>query len=51
MYGGFTPASGIFATLTSMAMIGILMPAVMILACTLATVVAVIVWKIGYGLP
>lgn len=51
MYGGFTPASGIFATLTSMAMIGTLMPSVVIFAATLATAVAVIVWKIGCGLP
>ncbi|KAJ6034992.1 hypothetical protein N7499_002210 [Penicillium canescens] len=51
MYGGFTPASGIFATLTSMAMIGTLMPSAVIFACTLATAVAVIVWKIGCGLP
>ncbi|KAJ5771683.1 hypothetical protein N7520_002212 [Penicillium odoratum] len=51
MYGGFTPAGGIFATLTSMAMIGVFMPSIVILAGTLATVVAVIVWKVGYGLP
>ncbi|KAJ5633341.1 hypothetical protein N7490_009680 [Penicillium lividum] len=51
MYGGFTPAGGIFATLTSMAMIGAFMPLVVILACILATAVAAVVWKNGCGLP
>ncbi len=49
MYGGFTPAGGIFATLTSMAMLGLLMPAVVILAVVLATGVAIIVWVNGVG--
>ncbi|KAF4507693.1 hypothetical protein G6O67_004165 [Ophiocordyceps sinensis] len=47
MYGGFTPAGGIFATLTSMAMRGCLMPAVAILAALPATVVALIIWACG----
>jgi hypothetical protein len=50
MYGGFTPAGGIFATLTSMAMLGILMPLEVILASIAATIVSVIVWKNGYRL-
>ncbi|KAK1751151.1 hypothetical protein QBC47DRAFT_392328 [Echria macrotheca] len=49
MYGGFTPAGGIFATLTSMAMLGALVPAVLVGAATLSTLVAVIVWLIGVG--
>lgn len=49
MYGGFTPAGGIFATLTSMAMLGLLMPAVLVLAIVLATGVAIIVWVNGVG--
>ena len=49
MYGGFTPAGGIFATLTSMAMLGLLMPAVLVLARVLATGVAIIVWVNGVG--
>ncbi|KAK3898224.1 hypothetical protein C8A05DRAFT_38196 [Staphylotrichum tortipilum] len=44
MYGGFTPAGGIFATLTSMGMLGALMPAALVLAMVLATGVAVVVW-------
>ncbi|KAI8947001.1 hypothetical protein F4801DRAFT_592959 [Xylaria longipes] len=49
MYGGFTPAGGIFATLTSMAMLGILMPAAAISAALLATMVARMVWACGVG--
>ncbi|CAG8947300.1 unnamed protein product [Penicillium salamii] len=40
MYGGFTPAGGIFATLTSMAMLGTLMPAALVIAVLVATLVA-----------
>ncbi|CAG8071951.1 unnamed protein product [Penicillium salamii] len=40
MYGGFTPAGGIFATLTSMAMLGTLMPAALVIAVLIATLVA-----------
>ena len=49
MYAGFTPAGGIFATLTSMGMLGALMPAAVITAMVLATVVAAIVWSCGVG--
>jgi hypothetical protein len=49
MYGGFTPAAGVFATLTSMGMLGVLMPAVLVIAIVLATVVAGIVWLSGAG--
>ncbi|KAL6886287.1 hypothetical protein HDV57DRAFT_490104 [Trichoderma longibrachiatum] len=49
MYGAFTPAGGIFATLTSMAMLGTLMPAASILAAAVATGVAVVVWELGVG--
>ena len=49
MYGGFTPAGGIFATLTSMVMVGTFMPAVVAVAAVFATVVAVIVWACGAG--
>lgn len=49
MYGGFTPAGGVFASLTSMAMLGILMPHVALLAALLATIAAVIVRALGVG--
>jgi hypothetical protein len=42
MYGGFTPAGGIFATLTSVTMLGIAMPPFAALAALLATVAAVV---------
>lgn len=48
-YGGFTPAGGIFATLTSMAMLGILMPAAAIFAAFVASGVAALVWAFGVG--
>ncbi|KAI1506642.1 hypothetical protein F5X99DRAFT_365027 [Biscogniauxia marginata] len=51
MYGGFTPAGGIFATLTSMAMLGTLMPAAAVTAAVLATAVAAVVWACGVGRP
>ncbi|EHK18072.1 uncharacterized protein TRIVIDRAFT_159689, partial [Trichoderma virens Gv29-8] len=51
MYGAFTPAGGIFATLTSMAMLGTLMPAAAILAAVIATGAAIIVWVLGIGRP
>ncbi|KAI1493110.1 hypothetical protein F5X96DRAFT_623697 [Biscogniauxia mediterranea] len=50
MYGGFTPAGGVFATLTSMAMLGRLMPAATLAAAVAATVVAVLVWAGGSGM-
>ncbi|KAH7133982.1 hypothetical protein EDB81DRAFT_886792 [Dactylonectria macrodidyma] len=48
-YGGFTPAAGIFATLTSMAMLGTLEPAAAIFSAFIATAVAVVAWvnKVG----
>ncbi|KAL5091328.1 hypothetical protein H0G86_009154 [Trichoderma simmonsii] len=49
MYGAFTPAGGIFATLTSMAMLGSLMPAAAILAAVIATGAAILVWVLGIG--
>jgi len=49
MYGGFTPAGGIFATLTSMAMLGALVPMLLVAAVAMASLVAVIVWLIGVG--
>ncbi|KAH8123683.1 hypothetical protein ACSS6W_007295 [Trichoderma asperelloides] len=49
MYGAFTPAGGIFATLTSMAMLGKMMPQAAILAVVIATCVAILVWVWGVG--
>ncbi|KAJ0421100.1 hypothetical protein BJY00DRAFT_283109 [Aspergillus carlsbadensis] len=43
-YGGFTPAGGVFATLTSMAMLGVFMWPFALLAVVMATAVAVVVW-------
>jgi hypothetical protein len=48
MYGAFTPAGGIFATLTSMAMLGTLMPLEVLVASALACVeVGAVVWKVA----
>lgn len=49
MYGGFTPAGGLFATLTSMAMVGTLMPAVFVFSSLVASLVAAMVWVYGVG--
>lgn len=49
MYGGFTPAGGIFATLTSMAMLGTFMMPFVIFASVIATGVSIIVWQLGVG--
>jgi hypothetical protein len=49
MYGAFSPAGGIFATLTSMAMTGMLQPAIFILASIVASGVAATVWACGVG--
>ncbi|KAL2854237.1 hypothetical protein BJY01DRAFT_205703 [Aspergillus pseudoustus] len=46
MYGGFTPAGGIFATLTSTAMLGVFMWPFVLLSSVMATAVAVVVWWI-----
>ena len=48
-YGAFTPAGGIFATLTSMAMLGTLAPVQALFSAVLATLVALIVWACGAG--
>jgi len=48
-YGGFTPAGGIFATLTSLGMLGWLMPGQVCVAAVVATVAAIIVWVCGVG--
>ncbi|KAF4612542.1 hypothetical protein G7Y89_g15590 [Cudoniella acicularis] len=44
MYGGFTPAGGLFATLTSVGMLGIAMPPFALIAALVATIVSVVVW-------
>jgi len=49
MYGAFTPAGGIFATLTSMAMLGRFWPAGLLIAVLLATAIALIVWYLVPG--
>lgn len=49
MYGGFTPAGGIFATLTSMAMLGTYKPVVALVAALIATMAAGIAWGYGVG--
>ncbi|RYP63538.1 hypothetical protein DL770_009363 [Monosporascus sp. CRB-9-2] len=36
MYGGFTPAGGLFATLTSLGMLGFFAPAVTVIAAVIA---------------
>ena len=48
-YGAFTPAGGIFATLTSIAMTGGLFWPAAVPAAILATAVAGIVWVAGVG--
>lgn len=45
-YGAFTPAGGVFATLTMLGMLGLLVPAVAIVAGFLASLVTLIVWAI-----
>ena len=47
MYGGFTPAGGIFATMTSIGMLGLAMPTAALAAVLLATVVTAIAWACG----
>lgn len=49
MYGGFTPAGGIFATFTSMAMLGTLAWPVAAFAALLASGVATTVWACRVG--
>lgn len=43
-YGGFTPAGGIFATLTSIGMLGLAQPLFLILAITVASFAASLVY-------
>lgn len=43
-YGAFTPAGGMFATLTSLGMVGLLAPAVAIFGAGFATTVVSVVW-------
>lgn len=51
MYGGFTPAGGIFVNLTSMAMLGTLMPLGVLVASAFAMGVAVVVLWCGKWHP
>ena len=44
MYGGFTPAAGIFATLTSVGMLDFATPVFTGVAVLTATLVAVTIW-------
>lgn len=48
-YGGFTPAGGVFATLTPMGMLGYLVPIQVMFSAVLATAVTVVVWACGAG--
>ena len=48
-YGGFTPAGGVFATLTSWGMLGYLAPVQTVVATLVASAVAVGVWALGVG--
>jgi len=48
-YGGFTPAGGVFATFTSLGMLGYLRPLEVVAGATIATVVTLIVWACGVG--
>ena len=43
MYGGFTPAGGVFAVLTSIGMIGVFQPAPVASASVIASLVTVVV--------
>jgi len=43
-YGAFTPAGGIFATLTSLGMVGFLAPAVALFSAGVATATAFVTW-------
>jgi hypothetical protein len=49
MYGGFTPAAGIFATLTSVGMLGYVVPVYATASVAVATFVAALVWASGVG--
>jgi hypothetical protein len=43
-YGAFTPAAGLFATLTSLGMVGFLAPAVALFGAGVATAITFIAW-------
>jgi hypothetical protein len=43
-YGAFTPAGGIFATLTSLGTVGFLAPAVALFGASVATVTTFVAW-------
>lgn len=45
VYGGFVPAGGLFATLTSMGMLGTLMPVLLGVAASMAVAVTAIAWR------
>ncbi|KAI4089545.1 MAG: hypothetical protein LQ339_008538 [Xanthoria mediterranea] len=47
MYGGFTPAGGVFATLTSLGMLGWMIPVHTGVSAVFATAVALVVWACG----
>ncbi|KAF4547278.1 Hypothetical protein D9617_48g089390 [Elsinoe fawcettii] len=44
-YGAFTPAGGVFATLTSLGMVGVLAPAIATAGASVATITVWIVWS------
>ncbi|KAI1653295.1 hypothetical protein F4813DRAFT_375342 [Daldinia decipiens] len=46
MYGGFTPAGGIFASLTSLAMLHLLAPSLIAAAAIIAMILAVIIFNL-----
>ena len=49
VYGGLTPAGGLFATLQSMGMLGTLLPAGAGVAAVAAAVVGLVTWLRGRG--
>lgn len=49
VYGGLTPAGGLFATLQSMGMLGTLLPAGVGLGAAAAALVSLIMWLRGRG--
>lgn len=46
MYGGFTPAAGIFATLTSLGMLGAASPLFALISAVVATLGAWLTWEL-----
>lgn len=49
MYGGFTPAGGLFATLTPPGMLGWEVPAESGIGVMVATIFTTVVWACGVG--